>query len=274
MKRMLLLLLITLCWPLISFAKFIVIADHRITPLPLPGTTIWYPTALKHGGCNRLPFILLLQSLAKGAPSLNWLAQGIAANGYIVAITHQKPQNVNALITRLLHSKIQPYTNPNAIGIISNAEFGAAGIELAGGKINAQAMAWLRNKPNLLNKILLAQHDQRAKAVLLISPGFAWAFGHNTLKMIKIPLFIIYGNQEPYTQTLHAEYYADNIPTAGLVVLPNTKLSASLANPAVEVANLPRLTIPLTKQQLILRMAVAFFGRSLPNFSTAQVCTR
>ena len=191
----------------------------------------------------------------------SWLAEGLVAKGYIVAmIDHafntsydhsdlfvytsmwQRPTDISELLTHLLQ-------DPKWGKVIDKNRIAAAGLSLGGatalwlGDIRANKEQFKQTLDNKYSrwsdwpeyaaaqarhvdwsKAELSYKDTRIKAVIAIAPDLGEAFTAGGLKEMQIPALIIVGDKDIVTpKEQNAEFYAKNIMNAEIVVLKDAE---------------------------------------------------
>jgi len=170
---------------------------------------------------------LIVMSHGNGGDRMHnaWLAEILAANGYIVAsVDHhgntwnnkiaeyflkiwERPQDVSYVIDQLLqNSHFSVHIDQNRIGFIGYSLGGHTGIWMAGGKIVNFDKAVLQSIPKeqlpagiddeILDSIdfhLIQQSykDARIKALFLMAPALGDLFETQSLSSISIPVYIV-----------------------------------------------------------------------------------
>lgn len=170
---------------------------------------------------------LIVMSHGNGGDRMNnsWLAEILAANGYIVASCDhhgntwnnkiaenfvriwERPKDVSFVVDELLkHEKFGSSINCQKIGFIGYSLGGQTGIWIAGGKINNLGKDAIQTIPvdqlpenideNLINSIDFtpATHsyrDHRICAVFVMAPALGYLFDLASLQAISIPVHIV-----------------------------------------------------------------------------------
>ncbi len=175
---------------------------------------------------NQKKYPLILMSHGNGGDRFNnaWLAEILAANGYIVAaMDHygntwnnkipecyarpwERPQDVSFVLDELLkHPRFAGHIDESRIGFAGYSLGGATGIWVAG----ATASAFTKDKiaavcaheiPDIVTPEVLSRvnfndalgnfGDPRIKAFVLMAPALGWLFDEKSLSAVKKPIFI------------------------------------------------------------------------------------
>jgi predicted dienelactone hydrolase len=170
---------------------------------------------------------LIVMSHGNGGDRMNnsWLAEILAANGFIVGscVHHgntwnnkiaesfvriwERPKDVSFVVDQLLqHEKFNSSINCHKIGFIGYSLGGQTGIWIAGGKISDLGKETIQTIPvdqlpenideNLINSIDFtpATHsyrDHRISAVFIMAPALGYLFDLSSLQAISIPVHIV-----------------------------------------------------------------------------------
>lgn len=201
---------------------------------------------------QKLPLIVISHGWGGNPQFLAWFADALVNKGFFVAIPQHisdittppsfnywhRPLDISLTITKLLDSKYKSNIDPNRIGFAGYSLGGTTGIWLAGGI----AKYYERNifpgeqyaNPNIfikktaeeiantdINKGKSSFKDSRIKAEFLMAPAMGWQFDQNSLNSINIPIYIAETSGDTVlVPQANAFYFAENIPTATLKMLP------------------------------------------------------
>ena len=206
---------------------------------------------------QRHPLVLFSHGRGSNGLQYAWFAQALASRGYIVAaLDHyransyessivylasklwQRPRDLSLVTNFLLaDSYWGTHLDPNRIGVAGHSQGGFTALWIGGATVNAQKYlefqeGWKNNLtvPAFLRAQLpvdpgpaLDVADPRIKAVFAMAPGIIQAFGMDEagLQQLKVPTYIAVGARDTQTPADdNAEFAADHIPGAELVVLP------------------------------------------------------
>jgi len=170
---------------------------------------------------------LIVMSHGNGGDRLNnaWIAEILAANGYIVAsVDHHgntwnnkiaenyikiwdRPQDISFIVDQLLqHEDFAAHINRKKIGLIGYSLGGHTGIWIAGGQINKFDKEMVAAIPkdhlpetvndDVLNSIdyspaIKSYRDHRISAVFVMAPALGNLFDSTSLQKISIPVHIV-----------------------------------------------------------------------------------
>jgi predicted dienelactone hydrolase len=206
------------------------------------------------GKQKKYPLIMMSHGSGGDRYNISWLAEILAANGYIVAaMDHfgntwnnkipeayarpwERPLDVTYALDQLLNSEqFQERIDQKKIGFAGYSLGGATGMWIAGGEaapldnalVKANAGKDVADVASLeiLDKIDFTQacgsyRDPRISAVLVMAPALGWMFAENSLKQITIPVFIIAPEKDQVVPTeKNAKVFASKITTATLKIL-------------------------------------------------------
>ena len=216
-----------------------------------------YPDAAIVPDGARHPLIMLSHGRGSDAWQYAWLAQALAARGYIVAaLNHyrantydreigwlanriwQRPIDVSLAITHLLHDPVWgAHIDAARIGVAGHSLGGFTALWIGGARVNRDR--FLAFQRLFINNPLMPQHirrdlpldaapaldvrDRRVKAVFAMAPGVIQAFGMDPdgLRQLDVPAFLVVGAGDTQTPpNENAEYAARYIPGAQLWVIP------------------------------------------------------
>lgn len=170
---------------------------------------------------------LVLMSHGNWGDRLNnsWIAETLAANGYIVAsMDHygntwnnkiaecfikiwDRPQDVSFVIDQLLQNdRFGPHINQNKIGLIGYSLGGHTAIWVAGGTVTQFDKPDMKSMPadqipttvneDVINSIDFtparnSYKDPRVSAIFIMAPALGYLFDMNSLQNISIPVHIV-----------------------------------------------------------------------------------
>ncbi len=173
---------------------------------------------------SKYPLILLSHGSGGDRYTISWLAEVLAANGYIVAaMDHygntwnnkipehyaqpwERPKDVSFVLNQLLScSQFKDRIDQNKIGFAGYSLGGATGIWVAGATADVDDLKKVKDNcmkdigdlvsMNVLDKINFKQaegsfKDRRISAMVLMAPALGWLFDTSSLESIQIPVFI------------------------------------------------------------------------------------
>ena len=186
--------------------------------------------------------------------NISWLAEVLAANGYIVAaMDHfgntwnnkipesyaspwERPRDVSYALDQMLDSpQFQDRIDRNRIGFAGYSLGGATGMWIAGGeaalldndlvKANAAKDLGEIAQPELLDKIDFNEafgsyRDPRISVVMVMAPALGWMFAGDSLEKIDIPVYIVATEKDQVVPTeKNAKVFAAKIAQATLKIL-------------------------------------------------------
>ena len=200
---------------------------------------------------------LIVMSHGNGGDRLNnsWLAEILAANGYIVAsMDHhgntwnnkiaenfikiwERPQDVSFIVGQVLqHAQFGPNINHKKIGFIGYSLGGHTGIWIAGGQINdfnqhVVATIPKDHLPDTVNNDVLesidytpaakSYRDPRISAVFVMAPALGYLFDIKSLQSISIPVHIVASEGDNITPLeTSARILAGKINKAAFTLIP------------------------------------------------------
>lgn len=203
-------------------------------------------------GGSKKPLILLSHSSGGNNGAQSWLADSLAANGYIVvAVNHpfdttlnntpegmvriwDRPADISYILTKLL-------SDPYWAARIDEGRIGAAGFSSGGYTVIALAGAIF--DPALLDAYCAgptrdpgcdlirgvevdrtdaenSYKDDRIHAVLAMAPGWGPGFDAAGLSEITVPVLVFAAEDDELPPSEHARHFAQLIPGAELSMLP------------------------------------------------------
>lgn len=200
------------------------------------------------------PLILMSHGLNGDRYNISWLAEALAANGYIVAAMDHYGNTWN---NKIPESSIQPWERPRDISFvldqlledpllkdrIDSKKIGFAGYSLGGATgmwIAGAQMAAL--DPQLIKQhagdesgqiadeafakvdftqAMKSYRDPRIHAIVVMAPALGWAFTEASLSQIDIPMMIVAPQKDDITPTeQNAKRFAKTIKKASMMILP------------------------------------------------------
>ncbi len=232
---------------------------------------LWYPTddhgqpeqvgeniafsgtlALRNAKPTMPPHPLLLISHGYGGNwrNLNWLAQGMASQGYIVAaVDHpgtttrnkeeraaqqlwERPRDLVAVLNYLTQApRIAGSVDPERIAAVGHSLGGWTVMTLAGGEFSAdrflqdckthQALGGCKltqvlgiDKPESAAPLAVSQRDTRIKAVVSLDLGLARGFTPESLARISLPVLVMaaQADSDDVPARLESGYLFDSLP--------------------------------------------------------------
>ncbi len=200
---------------------------------------------------------LIVMSHGNGGDRMNnaWLAEILAANGYIVAsMDHhgntwnnkiaecfvkiwERPLDVSFVVDQLLqHEGFSSAINCQKIGFIGYSLGGQTGIWIAGGKINQLGKKEIQTIPvdqlpenineDLINSIdfspaTQSYRDHRISAVFVMAPALGYLFDLASLQAISVPVHIVASEGDKVTPLENsAKLLAGKIKKAAFTLIP------------------------------------------------------
>lgn len=205
---------------------------------------------------KKYPLIIMSHGNGGDRFNISWLAEILAANGYIAAaMDHygntwnnkipslyakpwERPKDVSFVLDQLLdHPFLKQYIDPNRVGFAGYSLGGATGMWIAGAQINGVEAETICNicaseLPDFVTSEVLSQidfheamrsyHDPRFNAVFTMAPALGWLFDEASLKNIKIPICIVSTNKDQVVPCeTNASRFAKAIKKASLKILHN-----------------------------------------------------
>jgi predicted dienelactone hydrolase len=225
---------------------------------PLSGKQERYPLiVLSHGnGCDRY--------------NISWLAEALAANGYIVAaMDHfgntwnnkipecyvrpwERPKDVSFVVDQLLESSLfKEKIDAKRIGFAGYSLGGATGIWVAGASPNLSEVDRLKKVctqelAGVVSQEVIEQvdfkeaccsfYDERISALFLLAPALGSLFDPPALEKIDIPVYIIAPERDeivPFAS--NAKIFAEKIQGASLLVLQGEVTHFTFLNPPTTI---------------------------------------
>jgi predicted dienelactone hydrolase len=202
---------------------------------------------------SKYPLIIMSHGSGADRYTVSWLAEVLAANGYIVAaMDHfgntwnnkipecyarpwERPMDISFVLDQLLESaQFKTRIDPNKIGFAGYSLGGATGIWIAGAEAAAHDPEYIKSKcirevgdivpMNIIENIDFNQAkgsfiDKRISAMVLMAPALGWLFDEKSLAKIQIPIFIFATeNDQVAPVDINAKIFAKKISHASLKV--------------------------------------------------------
>lgn len=238
-------------------------------------TEIWYPIDPETPSINPLgiwvrceeardavlsnqkqTYPLVVFSHGHGGDRFNiaWLAEILAANGYIVASmdhygntwnnkilefyikTWERPKDVSFVIDQILHNSLfQDRIDQNRIGFSGYSLGATTGLWIAGACVKeieqstfqqicnqqlGETISLDKFKDKDFKQIFQSFHDQRISAFFIMAPALGWLFTEQSLKNIQPPFYIVASEQDeiaPIEQ--NAKWFAKIMSRVSLKIL-------------------------------------------------------
>ncbi|MBS0605528.1 MAG: hypothetical protein KF898_00355 [Parachlamydiales bacterium] len=203
---------------------------------------------------NKYPLIVMSHGFGGDRFTISWLAEILAANGYIVAaMDHygntwnnkipelyakpwERPKDISFVLDELLENQLfKDKINPAKIGFAGYSLGGATGMWIAGaqmGNIPAQKIGEFCAEelpdfvtPDVLEKVDFNEarqsfHDKRISAVFTMAPALGWLFDPSSLKNIHVPICIVTTTKDQVVpMEANAKIFANTIRKASLKIL-------------------------------------------------------
>ncbi len=211
------------------------------------------PLSLKK---NQYPLIIMSHGNGGDRFNISWLAEILAANGYIVAaMDHygntwnnkipalyakpwERPKDVSFVLDQLLdHPVLKDHIDPQTIGFVGYSLGGATGMWIAGAQINGVppqdiCAICASELPDFVSSEVLSQidfhealqsyHDPRFSAIFTMAPALGWLFDETSLKKIDVPICIVSTNKDQVVpMEKNAHIFARAIRKATLKIINN-----------------------------------------------------
>lgn len=206
-------------------------------------------------GHSRYPLIMLSHGDRGSNIDQSWLAESLAANGYIVAApSHwlntwmentpeatialwERPKDVSFTLNRLLKHKIwKERINAQLIGVAGHSAGGYTALALAGAQYHVEQMQtycetkdWQQECDLVAGadfdsidatQSTLSYLDTRIKAVFAMAPALGPAISIDSLNSIKVPVMIVAAEDDELVQFAeNAAIFSQQIPEAKLTTL-------------------------------------------------------
>jgi len=206
---------------------------------------------------NKYPLVLMSHGNWGDRLNNSWIAETLAANGYIVAsMDHygntwnnkiaecfikiwDRPQDVSFVIDQLLQDeRFGPHINQNKIGLIGYSLGGHTAIWVAGGTVSQFDKPDMKKVPadqlpttvneDVINSIDFAPamnsyKDPRVSAVFVMAPALGYLFDMTSLQNISVPVYIVAAEGD-LTVPLEAgpNILATKIKKAAMTLIPGS----------------------------------------------------
>jgi predicted dienelactone hydrolase len=211
---------------------------------------------LKH---SKAQYPLIVMSHGNGGDRMHnaWLAEILAANGYIVAsMDHhgntwnnnvaecfvkiwERPKDVSFVVDQLLqHDQFGPCINDKKIGFIGYSLGGQTGIWIAGGQINDFGKSVMDTipvdqLPHSFNDEIFDEidcsparecyRDSRISAIFVMAPALGFLFDLDSLQSISVPVYIVASEADKIVPIdSSARILASKIKKAAFKLLPGS----------------------------------------------------
>lgn len=207
---------------------------------------------------NKTKYPLIIMSHGNGGDRFNisWLAEILAANGYIAAaMDHygntwnnkipelyakpwERPRDISFVLDQLLaHPQFKDHIDENRVGFAGYSLGGATGMWIAGAQITGvkpQEICSIcaSELPDFVTSDVLSTidfhealhsyHDPRFSAIFTMAPALGWLFDPASLHKIKIPICIVSTNKDqvvPFEK--NARLFAKEIKKSTLKLIKN-----------------------------------------------------
>ncbi len=202
---------------------------------------------------SKYPLIMMSHGSGADRYTISWLAEVLAANGYIVAaMDHfgntwnnripeyyaqpwERPMDISFVLDQLLESTLfKDRVDQNKIGFAGYSLGGSTGIWIAGAEAAAHDLEYIKNhclkevgdvvSASTLENIDFNQArgsflDKRISAMVLMAPALGWLFDEKSLSKIEIPIFIFATeNDQVVPIDMNAKIFAKKISHASLKI--------------------------------------------------------
>ncbi|MEN9343801.1 MAG: hypothetical protein RLZZ453_588 [Chlamydiota bacterium] len=202
---------------------------------------------------KKYPLIVMSHGSNGDRYNISWLAEALAANGYIVAaMDHygntwnnkimecymqpwERPKDISFVLDRLLQDvRFSEKIDAHRIGFAGYSLGGATGMWIAGGEMaslnfdlvkqhsfdEAQVVPDEVIQSIDFKKAEGSYRDPRIHAVMVMAPALGWAFSEDSLCKIDIPVLIIAPETDRIVPTeRNAKIFASKIKKASLKIL-------------------------------------------------------
>lgn len=215
---------------------------------------------------------LIVFSHGHGGDRFNiaWLAEVLAANGYIVASmdhygntwnnkipecyfkTWERPKDISFVIDQILQNSLfQDHVDQNRIGFSGYSLGATTGLWIAGAcvkEIEQSAFQQICNqqlgevisldklKEADFKQVFQSFHDQRISAFFVMAPALGWMFTEQSLKNIQLPFYIVASEQDEIAPTeQNAKWFAKIMTRVSLKILKGNANHYTFLNRATNV---------------------------------------
>ena len=181
---------------------------------------------VREGG--RYALLVLSHGLRGTRFDLSWLAEGLAAEGFIVvAVDHPgsdattyveseapklwvRSHTLSAVLDNMLQSRFKPFIDKTRIAAAGHSLGGSTVLVLGGARIDPQRFA--HRFPESAPSPTGSLRDRRIRAVLAVAPGTAQVFTEDGIKGMDLPALIISGTADWMTpEPQNAGFYAGSL---------------------------------------------------------------
>ena len=206
---------------------------------------------------NKYPLIVMSHGNGGDRTNNSWIAEILAANGFIVAsMDHhgntwnnkipenfikiwERPTDVSFVVDQLLqHESFGPHINHKKIGFIGYSLGGHTGIWIAGGQVTDFSKKVVSSipkdqLPQTVDEAMLdsfdyspaakSYHDPRIGAVFVMAPALGYLFDPLSLQQISIPIHIVAAEGDNITPLAEiANILAKDIKKAAMTLIPGS----------------------------------------------------
>jgi predicted dienelactone hydrolase len=206
---------------------------------------------------SKYPLIVMSHGQSCDRFTNSWLAEILAANGYIVAaMDHygntwnnkipelyaqpwERPKDISFVLDQILStSQFKDRIDRTRIGFAGYSLGGGTGLWIAGAEANQIDLVQIKTNcqrdladvvsPELIeqidfNKARGSFRDRRFSAMVIMAPALGWLFEEDSLKRISIPIYIFAPEKDQVVPTeSNAMIFAKKISRASLKILPET----------------------------------------------------
>lgn len=203
---------------------------------------------------TRYPLIVISHGSGGDRFNISWLAEVLAANGYIVAaMDHfgntwnnkipecyakpwERPKDVTFVLDHLLSdSPFKDKIDTHRIGFAGYSLGGATGIWIAGAKANETDIDQMKSfcsqelseivTPEVVEAVNFREaccsfFDPRFSSMFVMAPALGWLFEETSLKNIQIPIYIIAPEKDQIVPVeKNAKILAKSIASSSLMIL-------------------------------------------------------
>lgn len=257
-----------------SFTKGMFVIEPNAPGARLAADNQKFPLIVLSHGTSSLAYSM--GWLAWFLASHGYIVAGVNHHGNTVAeppmlpqgfvLEWDRPRDLSVLLDKMLADpKFGPHIDSKRIGAVGHSAGGATVIEVAGGTFDAMTYCaehvndsncnlpprfreWvadynkIKDSDPVIQESLRHQHDPRrdprVKAVLAMAPAVGFAFREESLRSIRVPVFIVTGAGDTIVDPkTNAERYAKLIPGAQIKIFPgnaNHYVFSTLCNPSGE----------------------------------------
>lgn len=213
-------------------------------------------TGAPYAAAGRRPLVVLSHGDRGSYNDQSWLAEPLAAQGYVVAaVAHynntwnrnepaatlrlwERPLDLSFVITRLLADPVWgPRIDPRRIGAAGHSSGGYSVLALAGARFDPERMqrycagpargpdcarvAGVRPDPADAPVARRSYHDPRVRAVVAMAPAVGPGVVPESLRDVSVPVLLVATADDPILlPEQHVRRYASALPDAGLLLLP------------------------------------------------------